>query len=269
MSPARTVALLVAALLGIASLGAGLLLLAREGDQQVAETAGGPSDQPGDRPSGQPDGTGEASDPPAGVTGSAPPVPALDDDVLAALGCTGYVRMPDLGGGHIPGATEALEAEVPSVIYGSDEPPSSGRHLGQVVATGVYDVPIDPRLTTHNLEHGHVVAHHAPDAPAEQVEALRAWARAAIDEDFPKLVVAPYYTDLSGGAMFSFTAWFTRQTCDTFDVRVAEAFAEGHHETSDAPEASVPAHRPGQPGVLEPDGAPLLFRPLDLEGDTI
>lgn len=192
---------------------------------------------------------------------------------LEELGCTDDIEMPNLGGGHIdpPG----LAAEAPEVIYAggagvSGEPPSSGRHLGQVVATGVYDVPIDPRVTTHNLEHGYIVAHYAPDAPEDQVSQLKAWAQEQIDGDFPKIVVTEYYKSLPNDANFSYTAWFQRQTCDTFDPDVAEVFTRAHYDTSgEGPEKGIPVHNEGGQGVLTPDGEPLFLPPLDTQfGDS-
>lgn len=185
----------------------------------------------------------------------------LDD-----LGCTEDVRMPDLGGGHIGGDGAAVAAEAPQVIYGGDEPPSSGRHVGQVVATGVYDVPIDPRVTTHNLEHGYIVLHHAEDAPADQVEEMTAWAQDQIDGDRPKMVLTPYYGEMAGGANFAWTAWFQRQTCDTFDPDVVEVFADNHYDIDgEGPEKGIPTHNVGAQGVLDPEGEPLLLPPLDAQ----
>lgn len=187
---------------------------------------------------------------------------------LEELGCTDDITMPNLGGGHIdpPG----LAAEAPEVIYAggagvAGEPPSSGRHLGQVVATGVYDVPIDPRVTTHNLEHGYIVVHYAADAPAEQVSQMKAWAQEQIDGDFPRIVVTEYYKDLPDDANFSYTAWLQRQTCDTFDPDVAEVFTRAHHGTNgQGPEKDTTSvHSEGQQGVLSPDGEPLFLPPLD------
>lgn len=187
----------------------------------------------------------------------------LDD-----LGCTTDERQPDLGGGHLDPAT--LVAQPPQVLYTgtSPEPPSSGPHLGQVAATGVYDVPIDPRLTTHNLEHGYIIVHYAEDAPAEEVEALKAWAEEQMDGDFPKILVLPYYTDMANDANFAFTAWLHRQTCDTFDPDAAQVFTEAHYESSDAPEATVPTHNVGAQGVIDPEGEPVFFPPLDTEFGT-
>ncbi len=191
---------------------------------------------------------------------------------LTELGCTEDTRMPDLGGGHIPPAN--LAAEAPDLIYTGDDaipgqPPSSGRHLGQVVATGVYDVPVDPRLTTHNLEHGYIVAHYGPDAPADQVEELKAWAEDAIDGDFSKVVVTEYFQDLPNDANFSYTAWFQRQLCETFDADVADVFTRAHYDIDgEGPERGIPSHSVGATGVLDPEGEPLFLPPLDAEFGT-
>lgn len=183
---------------------------------------------------------------------------------LDELGCTEDARQPDLGGGHISGTADALSAEPPEVIY-PDQPPSSGRHIGQVVPSGVFDVRIDPRFTTHNLEHGYIVAWYSPDAPAEEVDALKAWATDARDGDFPKIVVSEYYEPLADGKNIAYTAWFYRQTCDQFDVDVAETFARAHYDTAgEGPEKGIPAHNIGAQGVIDPEGEDLFLPPLDV-----
>ncbi|MGI9017842.1 MAG: DUF3105 domain-containing protein [Euzebya sp.] len=193
---------------------------------------------------------------------------------LDSLGCTEDIRMPDLGGGHITGDEVSLTSEPPSVIYTGTadlpgEPPSSGRHIGQVVPSGVFDVPIDPRFTTHNLEHGYVVIHYSPDAPEDQVQQLKTWAQEQIDGDFPKIVMTEYYQPLPDGTNFSFTAWFHRQTCETFDTDVAEVFTRANYDISgEGPEKGIPAHTGGTQGVVDPDGMPLFLPPLDAELGT-
>ncbi len=169
---------------------------------------------------------------------------------LDELGCTEDTRMTDLGGGHITGTEEALTAEPPEVIY-PDEPPTSGRHIGQVVNSGVFDVKVDPRLTTHNLEHGYVVGWYDADTPAEEVDALKAWAQEQRDGDFDKIIVAEYYRDIPD-ANVAFTAWFYRQACEQFDVDVAQTFLRTHYDTNgEGPERGIPSHNPGAQGVVE------------------
>ena len=169
---------------------------------------------------------------------------------LDELGCTEDTRMTDLGGGHITGTEDALAAEPPEVIY-PDEPPTSGRHIGQVVNSGVFDVKVDPRLTTHNMEHGYVIGWYDADTPAEDVEALKAWAEEQRGGDFDKIIVAEYYKDIPD-ANVAFAAWFYRQTRETFDADVAQTFLRTHYDTNgEGPERGIPSHNPGAQGVVE------------------
>lgn len=191
----------------------------------------------------------------------------LAEDVAArldALGCTEDARMPDLGGGHISGDSASLAAEPPDVIY-PDQPPSSGRHIGQVVPSGVFDVMVDPRFTTHNLEHGYVVVHYDADSPEAEVAALKESAQGLIDGDFPKLVVAEYPGELPEGANVTFSAWFFRQACEQFDEDVLRVFLNNHYDTrGEGPEKGIPGHTIGSQGVVDPAGEDLLLPPLDV-----
>lgn len=182
---------------------------------------------------------------------------------LDELGCTEDEEQPDLGAGHIPGDPAQLAAEAPEVLY-DQRPPTSGRHIGQVAPSGVYDVFIDERFTTHNLEHGYVVMHYDPDAPQDQVDELKAWAEERTDDDNPKMIVAPAYFDIVDEANFAFTAWNFRQTCDTFDPEVGEVFLTRHYGTAGvAPEKDgTPNHVAGQQGVVDPEGEDLLLPPI-------
>ena len=191
---------------------------------------------------------------------------------LEERGCTADdpagEEMADLGGGHIASSPEALVAEPPATLY-PDRPTSSGRHVGQVTATGVYDAPIDERITMHNLEHGYVVVWYAEDAPEDQVEAMKAWAQRQIDGDFPKMIVAPYAEDLSGETNFAAVGWLRRMACRDFDEDVFGFFtAEQYGTNGVAPEGSAGVTRAGQQGVLDPQGEPLLLPPLDAQLGT-
>ena len=141
-----------------------------------------------------------------------PAPPAVSSSAeLAEAGCTAGTRQPDLGGGHL--GPEEMVNSAPSLIY-PDQPPSSGPHVGQVVSSGVFDVVIDPRITTHNLEHGYVVIWYDVDTSPADLAALRAWADAGLTSDHPKLVVAEYPIRLPNEADVVLTAWFQRQACD-------------------------------------------------------
>lgn len=188
---------------------------------------------------------------------------------LDELGCTPDERKTDLGGGHISGTETELTAEAPDVIY-PEHPPSSGRHIGQVAASGVFDTVIDPRYTTHNLEHGYVVAWYDSDAPADQVEDFKEWGRDTLG-DYPKLIVAEYYQPFEGDVNFAYSSWFYAQSCETFDADVADVFTRTHYDTAgEGPEKGIPAHSVGGQGVADPTDEDQLLPPLsaslDLDG---
>jgi len=181
---------------------------------------------------------------------------------LDELGCTEDASMDDLGGGHL-GSNQELIANPPETLY-PDRPASSGRHVGSVAQTGVYDVQVDERLLVHDLEHGYILGYYSPDAPPGQIEQLKQWGSEAIDGDFAKTIVAPYPAGLPDGTNFAYVAWGIRQVCDTFDPDVAQAFATAHHSGAGiAPEKTLPAHIGAGQGQLAPEGGePLLLPPL-------
>ncbi len=185
---------------------------------------------------------------------------------LGEFGCTPEERMPDLGGGHLASTPEELAANPPEVLY-PDRPPSSGRHVGQVVASGVYDVFIDERITLHNLEHGYVNVLYNPEAPEEQVAAMTAWVEDQMAGNRPKMVVAPWYGEFPPDVNFIWTAWFQRQMCRDWFEDALEVFATAHYGIDgEAPEKTVEPHTAGAQGVLVPEeGQPLLLPPLDTQ----
>lgn len=184
------------------------------------------------------------------------------DERLAELGCDDGGIQPDLQAGHI----EDPAAVPPKAIY-PDRPTSSGPHFGSVVKSGVFDDLVDERILVHNLEHGYVNAYYSQDAPEEQVEALKAFAREKIGGPNPKMIVAPKIGEWSQDTNFAFVAWRYRQMCDQFDEGVLLNFMAEHYGLQGiAPEKTAPAHTGGQ-GVLDPeeDEGPLLLPPLTPE----
>lgn len=182
---------------------------------------------------------------------------------LDELGCTEVEQLPDLGAGHLTASAQALAASPPQQLY-PDRPTASGQHIGQVVASGVYEQSVDERLTTHNLEHGYAVFWYDEDAERPTLEALRTWAQARIDGEFPKIITAPYFEPLPGEADVVATAWGVRQSCEQFDADVAQVFLDEHYGLSgQAPEKTVAPHQAGEgiPGPGSEGG--LLFPPLD------
>jgi hypothetical protein len=186
---------------------------------------------------------------------------------LEDIGCTDIEQVADMGQGHFSSAEELAVAD-PAMIY-ETRPATSGRHMGQVAITGVYDKPVDERLVIHNLEHGYVVIWHDDEADPEQVSALRTWAEGRIDDGFPKIIVAEYHETLPAEGNFAAVAWNHRQVCEEFDEDVFQVFLDTHHDSPDVPEPRIPAHRDAeQAGAIDPDemDGPALFPPLGQAG---
>lgn len=176
---------------------------------------------------------------------------------LDELGCTEVMQTEDFGGGqHIPGA--ALAQNSPETIY-QNRPASAGPHIGSVAASGVYDETIDERLVVHNLEHGYVGFWWDPDADQETIDAVKSFVEENRDE-FPKLIAAPYNTDLPDEQAVTTVAWTFRQECEQFDPDVALTFMDQHYGLAGvAPEKNLEPHSAGGQGV---QAEPVLFPPL-------
>ncbi|MCA9560945.1 MAG: DUF3105 domain-containing protein [Myxococcales bacterium] len=74
-----------------------------------------------------------------------------------------------------------------------ERPPSSGDHRGQWARWGEYDY-LPPQRWLHNLEHGGAALLYHPCAPAETVDALRAYADGRPDDEGGpfRYVLTPY-----------------------------------------------------------------------------
>ena len=114
------------------------------------------------------------------------------------------------------------DGHVASPTYRVD-PPAGGDHLASVARAGVYDgdaVPPDGQLV-HALEHGYVVAWHAPDLAAEQVEQLTAFQSRHEDD----VIVAAREGMPTPVAV---TAWGQRLLCGEVEPDAFDRFAEEH-----------------------------------------
>lgn len=184
---------------------------------------------------------------------------ASAEENLEELGCTPIEEMEPLGAGHFGG--EELAANPPEAIYGH-LPTTSGKHIGSVVATGVYDEPIDERVTTHNLEHGYVTLWYAEDADPEQIDELKEFTQDRIGEGDGEIIVAPYTQPMDEGAAFGFVAWERRQLCEQFDPGIVLNFINENMDNARAPEALAGPHLGGAAGELVPGEDKVLFPPL-------
>ena len=112
------------------------------------------------------------------------------------------------------------DGHVASPVYTVD-PPAGGDHLASVARAGVFDgtaVPPDGQLV-HALEHGYVVAWHAPDLPAEQLAQLEEFKT----EHEGDVIVAERS---SMSTPVAATAWGQRLLCEQVEPAVLDRFAE-------------------------------------------
>jgi hypothetical protein len=109
---------------------------------------------------------------------------------------------------HVLGTETAVE-------YTSD-PPTSGPHQPGPPIAGVADDPITRPIQVGILERGDVLIQHAPDLPAEDLDALRELAGehvvVAPNPDLPEPVVA--------------TAWVYKRTCSAVDLAALQDFMD-------------------------------------------
>lgn len=179
---------------------------------------------------------------------------------LDELGCTPDEQQEDAGAGHL--ASAELAANPPDTLY-PERPASSGRHFGNWLMTGVYDQLLDERALVHDLEHGYILGYYDEDAPEEQVTALKEYAQARIDDDLPKIIIAPWDGALEGEANFAYVAWNQRQLCAEYGEKVFKVFAEAHHSGQGvAPEKGIPPHLEEGGGTIDPGDEPFLLPPL-------
>ena len=75
----------------------------------------------------------------------------------------------DQGGGHLQPGESPPE-------YNSN-PATSGRHNPSPTQCGIYTDEVPDQVLIHNMEHGTVVIHHAPDLDQAEIDSLHDYAR--------------------------------------------------------------------------------------------
>jgi hypothetical protein len=108
----------------------------------------------------------------------------VDVDRIDATCLSEALTLPVCGPGVVStipsrGSRHILE---PTPIAYVDVPPSSGDHRPAWARWGEYDY-LPPQRWLHNLEHGGLAFLYDPCAPADLIDALRAFARAIPDDD--------------------------------------------------------------------------------------
>lgn len=167
--------------------------------------------------------------------------PAAAEQALVTAGCE-PIQMPipeDLG--HL-----SEPAPPPEQLY-PQRPVHSGRHFGVTAPVGVADEPLDERFTTHNLEHGSVVAWYDPQRlEADVVGQLEDWAEARNRSGFrgasgAGILVSPWEGGFgTSDKPLALRAWGRALDCDRWDRTVADAFLIANFGTHGrAPESSI------------------------------
>lgn len=185
---------------------------------------------------------------------------------LGELGCTEVEEPQVLPSQHLSG-TE-LASNPPDALY-PDRPASSGRHIGSVAQTGVFDKVIDERLLLHNLEHGYVTIYVHSDVDEETWQEVAEFAEGEISGNTEKIIVSRWDDDLPNDGNIAFAAWGARQVCEEWDRGVALAFlSEYHYLEGSAPERTVQPHRSEGLDPDEEEGD-VLFPPLGQPADEL
>lgn len=101
-------------------------------------------------------------------------------------------------------------------------PPTSGPHYAQQTNWGIHKEPVPEGYQVHNLEHGGVIMHYKPDAPADTVDKLK-----SIGESYKwsKIILHPYP---ALDRTIALTAWTRLDKFDTFDEERIRAFIDAY-----------------------------------------
>ena len=156
------------------------------------------------------------------------------EEARAAAGCEVLAdREPFEDRTHFEGAS----APSADSIYTGIRPTHSGPHMiqfHQLVSAGAGS-QLDERSTTHNLEHGAIIAWYDPEQ-VDNADEMGSWSERLNDNGFGQrrsggaIFVSPY-TDpgISSGKAVAFRAWGVAMDCDEWNETVANAFVVDHY----------------------------------------
>ena len=134
-----------------------------------------------------------------------------DSQASPAAVCGSIENFEDAGNEHVAEGTEVED-------YNSD-PPTSGPHYARPADPGFFSTAPPAEQLVHNLEHGQIVIHFAPDAPEETITSLQELLR-----DDPVSVLLVPNEDLGGTSEIILTAWTALQRCEGFSDADIDAF---------------------------------------------
>ena len=158
------------------------------------------------------------------------------EDLRDAAGCEILTeRSPLQDRGHI----DANQAPNLNTVYTDTRPTHSGPHTpGTHPITASAGSQISEFATTHNLEHGTIIAWWNPDeVDGSTAGEIGDWADVLNENGFRRSqagvgMSAPYEEPgIESGKAFAFRAWGTAMDCDEWDEDVANAFVLDHFGT--------------------------------------
>lgn len=140
-------------------------------------------------------------------------------DTGLTLACNGaFVEQTVMSANHV---------SPPEVIEYADFPPAGGNHRPFWGRWGEY-ASVGPEVYVHNLEHGGMALLYPPDAPPDDVQTLREWARLqdAQNGGTFRWILTP----LEGlQTPFAAVTWGWVYSADCVDVDGLNAFRDAHY----------------------------------------
>jgi len=159
------------------------------------------------------------------------------DERREAAGCEILVeRAPLPERSHI----DANRAPNLDSVYTDTRPTHSGPHTpGTHPITAGASSQISEFATTHNLEHGTIIAWYDPDAVDRSTASeIGGWAELLNENGFRRsqagvgIMSAPFEDPgISSGKAIAFRGWGTAMDCDAWDETVANSFVLDHYGT--------------------------------------
>lgn len=187
--------------------------------------------------------------------------PTVDDPILIssseaeaardAAGCEVLTERQPLPESYHVDSSDELD---PDEVYTDARPTHSGPHtVSTHPVVSSPSSPISEVSSTHNLEHGSIIAWYDPDEVDSSTQSdIGDWADLLTENGFENApagvgVMSSPYEDpgISSGQAIAFRAWGTAMECDEWDETVANAFVAEHFgQRGVAPEAALAGEFP-------------------------
>jgi hypothetical protein len=155
------------------------------------------------------------------------------DDAREAAGCEQLAEREPLSERY---HFEPSSQPDPASIYTDTRPTHSGPHVVNVNPVGTFSSQVDERASTHNLEHGSVIAWYDPES-VDDADAIEEWVETLNASGFEAragagIISAPFEEPaLPEGDTIALRAWGTALNCETWSPEVADAFVVENYGT--------------------------------------